>query len=64
MSAEYKDQTRVCEDCGRDYLWSADDQAYFHEKVIANPHKRCKDCRKAKKERSGGGSERQKGGWR
>ena len=61
MSAEYKDETRVCEDCGRDYLWSADDQAYFHERGFANPPKRCRECRRAKKEQSGGG-ERQGGG--
>ena len=61
MSAEYKDQTRVCGDCGRDYVWSASEQVYFHEKGFAEPPKRCKDCRRAKKEQR---DEQQRGGLR
>jgi hypothetical protein len=37
MSAEYEDHTRVCEDCGRDYIWSAGEQYYFHERGFAAP---------------------------
>jgi len=63
VSAEYRDQTRVCVDCHNEFLWSAGEQEYFHERGFTEPPKRCKECRRAKKERRGEG-ERQKGGWK
>lgn len=63
MSAEYQDQTRICVDCHNEFLWSAGEQEYFHEKGFAEPPKRCKECRRARKERRGE-TERQKGGWK
>ena len=49
MSAAYKDQLRTCVDCGQNFLWTADDQEFSHEKGFSNPPKRCKDCRLVKR---------------
>ena len=49
--SEYQDKLMVCADCGDSFTWTADDQAYFAEKSYAKPHKRCKPCRHAKKQR-------------
>lgn len=53
MSTEYEDQTRTCTDCGGTFMWSAGEQAFFHEKGFSEPPKRCKDCRQAKREGRG-----------
>lgn len=51
------DQTIKCADCKEDFLFTEGEQKFFQEKFGDDftPPKRCKDCRKAKKERSGGG---------
>jgi hypothetical protein len=54
------EQRLTCVDCGRDFEFSAEEQAFFREKGF-NPPKRCKECRQAKKaqrgqdDRGGGG---------
>jgi DNA replicative helicase MCM subunit Mcm2 (Cdc46/Mcm family) len=50
----YTDQHLTCADCGHDFVWSAKDQEFFAEKGF-QPPRRCKDCRRAKKEQRGGG---------
>ena len=45
-----QDQTLTCVDCGRDFAFSASEQEFFRERGF-DPPKRCKDCRRAKKER-------------
>ena len=40
-----------CIDCSKDFVWSAGEQAFFRDKKLENPPKRCKDCKKAKNER-------------
>lgn len=42
------DTALVCADCGRDFLFSSDEQAYFFERGLAKP-KRCNSCRMARK---------------
>ena len=45
----------TCSDCGQDFTFTADDQAFFRERGYSAP-KRCKACRQAKKnEQHGGG---------
>lgn len=45
---EFKDEKLVCQDCGKEFIFSAADQQFFQEKGY-QPPKRCPDCRKAKK---------------
>jgi len=45
---EFKDETLVCQDCGKEFVFSAADQKFFQEKGFQSP-KRCPDCRQAKK---------------
>jgi hypothetical protein len=39
----------TCADCGREYAFSAEEQRFFREKGYSPP-KRCRDCRRGKKE--------------
>ena len=55
------DVTLRCADCGRDFVWSVGEQAYYREQGYVQP-KRCQDCRRAKKGRQYGQGE--KGGRR
>ncbi len=43
-----QDKVMTCADCGGEFHWSADEQAYYAEQGYAPP-KRCKPCRQAKK---------------
>jgi CxxC-x17-CxxC domain-containing protein len=49
--AEFEDQKLHCIDCGTEFLWSAGEQAFFRDKNLLNPPKRCKPCKQAKNER-------------
>ncbi len=42
------DETIICEDCGRSFIWSSEDQRYYRERNFARP-KRCKSCRERRK---------------
>jgi hypothetical protein len=46
---EYKDETLKCKDCGKDFVFTAGEQAFYAEKGFANKPTRCKECRIAKK---------------
>ena len=49
------EQRLTCADCGREFAFSSEEQAFFREKGF-NPPKRCRECRQARKEqREGGG---------
>jgi len=47
---QYQDKLLVCVDCGRDFVFSAGEQAFFFSKrpPLAEP-KRCKACRDLRK---------------
>lgn len=53
-----QDQIIQCKDCGTDFTWTADEQAFYQEKGFNAPV-RCKNCRaKARanfNDRNGGG---------
>lgn len=49
-----EDLQLTCSDCGQEFTFSSDDQAFFQERGYSAP-KRCKTCRQAKKNDSGGG---------
>ena len=44
----------TCSDCGQDFSFSTEDQAFFRDRGYSTP-KRCKPCRQAKKNEQGGG---------
>lgn len=49
QETEFKDKTIKCVDCGKEFVFTARDQAFYAEKGFKNEPKRCKDCRAAKK---------------
>lgn len=48
---EFEDQSIQCIDCSRSFVWTAGEQAFFRDKQLQNPPKRCKECKQAKNER-------------
>jgi CxxC-x17-CxxC domain-containing protein len=48
---EFTDKDIHCIDCGQDFVWSSGEQAFFRDKGLTNPPKRCKGCKQAKNER-------------
>lgn len=46
---EFKDKTLTCIDCGKDFIFTAGEQAFYKEKKLTNDPKRCKECREKKK---------------
>lgn len=49
--SEFQDVTILCIDCGREFVWTAGEQAFFRDKHLQNPPKRCKPCKHAKNDR-------------
>jgi len=49
--SEFDDKSITCIDCGLDFTWTAGEQAFFRDKKLQNPPKRCKACKQAKNER-------------
>ncbi len=41
----FADRTLTCISCGREFLFSSDEQAFFRERNFQNDPKRCKTCR-------------------
>ncbi|MFM9904156.1 MAG: zinc-ribbon domain containing protein [Pyrinomonadaceae bacterium] len=48
---EFADLPIPCIDCSQNFIWTAGEQAFFREKDLVNPPKRCKDCKRAKNRR-------------
>ena len=61
-ATEIVDRNITCIDCSKDFVWSAGEQAFFRDKHLENPPKRCKDCKKAKNERLAAIANAQKSG--
>lgn len=51
---EFVDRVLKCVDCGNEFVFTAGEQLFFHDKQFKNDPKRCKGC-KAKRSRSSGG---------
>ncbi len=49
--AEFEDMTILCIDCSTTFVWTVGEQAFFRDKNLLNPPKRCKECKQAKNER-------------
>ncbi len=50
---EFQDKVLKCIDCGADFVFTAGEQLFFHDKQFKNEPKRCKAC-KAKRASSVG----------
>lgn len=46
---QYEDKKIKCIDCGKDFIFSAGEQAFFAQKGFTREPIRCLECRKAKK---------------
>jgi len=42
---EYQDRMLKCVDCGADFVFTAGEQLFFHDKQFRNEPKRCKSCK-------------------
>ena len=45
----YQDETLVCRDCGKEFVFTAGEQEFYAEKGFQNKPTRCRDCRQAHK---------------
>lgn len=54
------DKTLICKDCGKEFVFTEGEQEFYKEKGFENEPQRCGDCRRAKKQQSGG----DRGGYR
>jgi len=42
---EFQDKQLKCVDCGSDFVFTAGEQLFFHDKQFKNEPKRCKPCK-------------------
>jgi CxxC-x17-CxxC domain-containing protein len=42
---EFQDKVLKCVDCGKDFIFTAGEQLFFHDKQFHNDPKRCKGCK-------------------
>ena len=42
---EFQDKVLKCIDCGADFVFTAGEQLFFHDKQFKNEPKRCKACK-------------------
>ena len=42
---EFQDRVLKCVDCGADFVFTAGEQLFFHDKQFKNEPKRCKACK-------------------
>ncbi len=48
------DKTLICKDCGKSFVFTESEQAFYKEKGFENEPQRCPDCRAAKKQQQRG----------
>ncbi|MCL2539872.1 MAG: zinc-ribbon domain-containing protein [Firmicutes bacterium] len=44
-----QDETLVCKDCGKEFIFTVGEQEFYKEKGFENKPVRCSDCRRARK---------------
>jgi CxxC-x17-CxxC domain-containing protein len=52
---EFQDKVLKCIDCGKDFLFTAGEQLFFHDKQFRNEPKRCKECKTKRASAAGTG---------
>ena len=45
----YNDKIITCKECGKEFVFTANEQAFYAEKGFTNEPQRCKACRDARK---------------
>lgn len=45
MDIHFDDKSLKCIDCGQDFIFTAGEQLFFHDKQFKNEPKRCKACK-------------------
>ena len=53
---EFQDKILTCVDCGTEFVFTAGEQVFFHDKQFKNEPKRCKNCKAKRVVVGGGGS--------
>ena len=53
---EFQDRVLKCIDCGADFVFTAGEQLFFHDKQFKNEPKRCKACKTKRATMVGSGS--------
>jgi len=60
---EFQDKVLACRECGKEFLFSAGEQAFYAEKGFQHQPSRCRDCRGSRRQtgrsETGAGGERQ-----
>jgi CxxC-x17-CxxC domain-containing protein len=57
----FNDKNLTCADCGQEFVFSKNEQAFYAERGFTNEPKRCKNCRdKRKMAREGNGGSRER----
>jgi len=51
---EFQDKVLKCVDCGSDFVFTAGEQLFFHDKQFKNEPKRCKACKQKRATMLGG----------
>ena len=51
---EFQDKVLKCIDCGSDFVFTAGEQLFFHDKQFKNEPKRCKACKAKRASRPAG----------
>lgn len=49
LNSMYTDKVLICKDCGREFIFTAGEQAFYAEKGFQNEPVRCKECRDKRK---------------
>ena len=52
----FEDETLVCKDCGKDFIFSTGEQEFYAEKGFENEPVRCRDCRDSRRRNRDGGN--------
>jgi CxxC-x17-CxxC domain-containing protein len=42
---DFQDKVLTCADCGTNFIFTAGEQLFFHDKQFRNEPKRCKNCK-------------------
>lgn len=54
----FQDKVLSCKDCGKEFVFSANEQEFYASKGFENEPGRCPECRSARKQQRGGMSGR------
>ena len=49
MLFTFLDKTLVCQDCGKEFIWSANEQEFYAVMGFDNDPKRCSRCRRLRR---------------